>query len=130
MRPFTFIKPTVGDVTRDNIFKSVDLPAPFLPMIPTTSPCSTLKLISFSAHTKRLSPFFVRSFTSPIFRYGSSLPRTRAHQRLRSWLSVPVPNVPSTYCLPTLSNSITFLLIAFVILSDVDFQKITHILIQ
>ena len=37
---------------------------------------------------------FVRSLTWPIFRYGSSLPRMRCHQRLTSWASEPVRSGP------------------------------------
>ena len=37
-RPRRQIRPAVGSVIRLRIFKSVDLPAPFLPMIPSTSP--------------------------------------------------------------------------------------------
>ena len=32
-------RPAVGSVIRLRIFSSVDLPAPFRPMMPTTSPC-------------------------------------------------------------------------------------------
>ena len=37
------VRPVVGAVTRLSSLRSVLLPALFLPMIPTTSPCSTLK---------------------------------------------------------------------------------------
>ena len=43
------ILPEVGGVIFERIFKRVDFPAPFLPIIPKVSPCSTLKLTSFSA---------------------------------------------------------------------------------
>ena len=44
-RPLMLIFPVVGVVTRERIFNSVDLPAPFFPMIPKTSPFSTEKEI-------------------------------------------------------------------------------------
>ena len=42
-------RPSVGSVIRERIFSSVDLPAPFRPMMPTTSPGFTSKLTSLSA---------------------------------------------------------------------------------
>lgn len=42
MRPFTFICPVVGSVTRESNLSKVDLPAPFLPIIPSISPCLIL----------------------------------------------------------------------------------------
>ncbi|MNQ67692.1 hypothetical protein D3C85_822260 [compost metagenome] len=51
IRPLDLMLPVVGAVTFDNIFNKVDFPAPFLPMIPKTSPRSTSKLISCKAHT-------------------------------------------------------------------------------
>ena len=47
--PFAFMLPRDGDVICDIILSRVDLPAPFLPMTPRTSPCCTSKLISFKA---------------------------------------------------------------------------------
>ena len=46
--PFTSIFPPVGVRTPVIIFKSVDLPAPFIPIIPTVSPrfMSKLRLLS------------------------------------------------------------------------------------
>src|SRR5215831_14581511 len=41
--------PFVGGVMRERIFRSVLLPAPFGPMMPTTSPTPTLKVTSLSA---------------------------------------------------------------------------------
>ncbi|MNR56630.1 hypothetical protein D3C85_1772400 [compost metagenome] len=38
IRPRDFILPAVGAVTFERIFKSVDFPAPFFPIIPKTSP--------------------------------------------------------------------------------------------
>lgn len=98
-RPFIFTCPVVGVAVRLSIFKSVDFPAPLRPMMPGTSPCFTSKLISRNAHTYSLIPFLERSFSSPIFKYGSSLPRTLYHQRLRSWLRVPRPTLPRQYYL-------------------------------
>ena len=40
-RPFTCTSPCVGSVTPDRSFKSVDLPAPFAPMIPIVEPFAT-----------------------------------------------------------------------------------------
>lgn len=97
--PRARMQPAVGEVTRERIFNKVDFPAPFLPIIPSTSPSSTWKLISFNAHTKSPVAFLERSFSSPILRYGSSFPRIRAHQRFKSRLSVPVPMLPNAYCL-------------------------------
>ena len=51
MRPRARMTPVVGDVTRESIFSSVDFPAPLRPMMPITSPSSTLKSMSLSAHT-------------------------------------------------------------------------------
>ena len=45
-RPPNLMFPVVGAVTRESIFNKVDFPAPFLPIIPKTSPRSTSKLIS------------------------------------------------------------------------------------
>jgi hypothetical protein len=42
-RPCMVILPSVGSVMRARIFRSVLLPAPFLPMMPTTSPSSISK---------------------------------------------------------------------------------------
>jgi len=39
--------PSVGAVIRDKSYSSVDLPAQFRPIIPTTSPCSTSNETSF-----------------------------------------------------------------------------------
>ena len=47
--PAISIHPEVGGVMRLRIFNSVLLPAPFLPMTPTTSPWPTSKLRSSSA---------------------------------------------------------------------------------
>ena len=68
MRPLMPMRPTVGEVTRERIFSSVLFPAPFLPMIPTTSPCSTLKSMSLRTHTNPEVPRCVRSLVSPILR--------------------------------------------------------------
>jgi len=51
-RPFIIARPLVGSVIRESNFKSVLFPAPFLPMIPTTSPCFTSKETSFRAQMK------------------------------------------------------------------------------
>ena len=42
--------PLVGCVIRDSTFNKVDLPAPFLPIIPTVSPRLISKDTSLSAH--------------------------------------------------------------------------------
>jgi hypothetical protein len=42
MDPVTFALPVVGGSTCARIFRRVDLPAPFLPMIAITSPESTV----------------------------------------------------------------------------------------
>ena len=72
--PLDLILPVLGPVTLDKILSKVDFPAPFLPIIPKTSPFFTSKLISFKAQTYSDSPFVDLSFASPIFKYGSSLP--------------------------------------------------------
>src|SRR5664280_232550 len=100
MRPFTFILPVVGAVTRDNNFKRVDFPAPFLPIIPSTSPCCTSKLISFSAHTYSYCPLllmlsFFNEFSCPIIKVGSGKPRMLYHHRCISPFRVLVPIKPS-----------------------------------
>ena len=107
MRPLALMLPVVGPVTLERIFSRVLLPAPFFPMIPSTSPCFTSKLMSFSAQAYALSPLLSRTLVSPILRYGSSLPRTRCHHRLRSWLNVPVPTSPRRYCLERFSTLMT-----------------------
>ena len=48
-RPRRCTRPSVGSVMRLRIFSSVLLPAPFRPMMPTTSPRLTSKETSFSA---------------------------------------------------------------------------------
>ncbi len=47
--PFTRISPRVGGMMPDMMSTSVDLPAPFFPMIPCSSPFFTLKLTFSSA---------------------------------------------------------------------------------
>ena len=49
IRPREMIRPVVGGEILESIFKSVDLPAPFLPMIPIDSPAATSKEMFFSA---------------------------------------------------------------------------------
>ena len=51
IRPRDFILPVVGAVTFDNILRSVDFPAPFLPIMAKTSPRLTSKFIFCKAHT-------------------------------------------------------------------------------
>src|SRR5207244_2135069 len=48
-RPRKVTLPSVGSVIRERIFSKVDLPAPFRPMMPTTSPRLTSKDTSFRA---------------------------------------------------------------------------------
>lgn len=65
-RPFTLMLPVVGEVTRLRSLRRVDFPAPFFPMMPSTSPCFTSKLMSRRA--LMCSPFWafwVRSLTWP-----------------------------------------------------------------
>lgn len=50
-RPLALLSPVVGAVIREISFNYVVLPAPFLPMMPSSSPCSTSRLISFNAQT-------------------------------------------------------------------------------
>ncbi len=45
-RPWIDTVPCVGSVIRERIFSSVLLPAPLRPMMPTTSPARTSKLMS------------------------------------------------------------------------------------
>ena len=47
--PYTFTLPFVGFITPATTFKRVDLPAPFEPIKPITSPCFTLNEISDKA---------------------------------------------------------------------------------
>src|SRR4030095_7547720 len=55
--PRILILPSDGKVILERSLRSVDLPAPFGPMIPTTSPLSILRLISFNAKkNSRLIP--------------------------------------------------------------------------
>ena len=48
-RPRIVARPEVGVVIRVSTFSSVDLPAPFRPITPSTSPCATSKVMSFRA---------------------------------------------------------------------------------
>ena len=57
-------EPLVGAVMRDRIFRSVDLPAPFAPMIPSVMPQGTSKSMLSRAQNVRDSatgPFLIRS---------------------------------------------------------------------
>jgi hypothetical protein len=49
MEPEILAAPDVGGSTRARILSSVDLPAPFLPMIASTSPESTVNETSLRA---------------------------------------------------------------------------------
>ena len=49
--PLARMVPVVGEVTRERSLSKVDFPAPFLPMIPTTSPSLTSKVMSLRAQT-------------------------------------------------------------------------------
>ena len=66
--PFARITPVVGAVIRDKSFNKVDFPEPFLPIIPTTSPCLTSNDMFFNAHTNSECPLLERSFVSPTLR--------------------------------------------------------------
>ena len=83
-------------------FNSVDLPAPFEPMMPTASPLLTVKLTPFSA----INVVPIRRWSVPMRVFGSSLPRLRAHQLCRSPRSVPPPICPKRYCFFTFSTRI------------------------
>ena len=114
IRPFTFMLPVVGAVTLANYFSNVDFPAPFLPIIPSISPCFTSKFISFNAQMKssacpasgvrRLAD---KIFSCPIINVGSGRPRILYNQRWRSPFRVFVPIRPNLYCLETFSILIT-----------------------
>ena len=65
--------PLVGGVIRDRIFRSVLLPAPFRPMMPTTSPTRTSKLTSRSAQKS------VADVASPP-EAAQALPRSGRHR--------------------------------------------------
>jgi len=98
------IWPEVGAVTCDMILSNVLFPAPFRPMMPSTSPSSSSKLTS--ARAQKCSPNRRARCSSPTVRSGSGLPRTFAHQRLRSSTSIPPPSTPSRYCLLRCSTEI------------------------
>lgn len=49
MRPLEIMLPLVGGVILLSTLRSVDFPAPFLPIMPTESPGLTVKLMSFKA---------------------------------------------------------------------------------
>ncbi len=102
-RPRMRISPSVGAVMRLISFSMVDLPAPLRPSSATASPLFTLKDTSFSAQNFSL---WARC-SLPIFTLGSSLPRMRANQLVRSPCSVPPPIMPSRYSLETPSISST-----------------------
>ena len=102
-RPRMRISPSVGAVMRLISFSMVDLPAPLRPSIATASPRFTPKVTSFSAQN-----FWLWARCSlPILTLGSSLPRTRANQLVRSPCSVPPPIMPRRYSLETPSTSRT-----------------------
>ena len=61
---------------------------------PQLPPCSLCPLWLTFSWRWTLDTDFVRSFTSPIFRYESSFPRTLCHQRFTSCASDPVPTSP------------------------------------
>ena len=67
-------------------FNSVDLPAPFEPMMPTASPLLTVKLTPFSA----INVVPIRRWSVPMRVFGSSLP----------------PICPKRYCFFTFSTRI------------------------
>ena len=50
-RPSNTILPDVGGTSQVSILKKVDLPAPFGPMMPRSSPCFTVKSMSALAST-------------------------------------------------------------------------------
>ena len=86
-RPYTFASPDVGSVMRERIFNNVDLPAPFLPMIPSTSPSFTSKEISRRAQMTSLCDE-LSVICSPLMvnwgcEFESNLVRLRSRRKLR-----------------------------------------------
>ena len=68
MRPRDFMLPVVGAVTLDNIFNKVDLPAPFLPIIPNNFTTLYFKINILQCPYIITFTFVLRSFVSPIFK--------------------------------------------------------------
>ncbi len=58
MRPLTVTVPEVGVRTPVMIFRIVDFPEPFVPMMPTVSPCQTVMDTSFRASFSVYRCFF------------------------------------------------------------------------
>src|SRR5438105_4292144 len=72
-RPVTSAWPRVGSVIRERIRSSVVLPAPFRPMIPSTSPSRTWKETSSSAQMRSRGVRPVRSVRRPCTRWSRSV---------------------------------------------------------
>src|SRR5687768_10639537 len=92
--PLPFIDPVVGLVTRESIFSNVDLPAPFAPTIPQTSPSLMSKLMSCKAQN---SPGVVDSplTSDACLKNAASFLRTDdCHHLFRSWRREPLPILP------------------------------------
>jgi len=75
IRPIARIHPVVGDVILETNLSRVDLPTPFLPIIPKIYSCSIPRLISFSVHRLSFVLFEVFLACCPIFKYRSSFPK-------------------------------------------------------
>ena len=62
--PVTLTSPLVGFKTPVIIFNMVDFPEPFVPIIPTHSPCLTSKLTPERTKSSRYFFFFVKPSAS------------------------------------------------------------------
>src|SRR5205823_6269542 len=93
-------------------FNKVDLPAPFLPMIPTTSPFGISKETSFSAQMQSGSPL---PFTTPRKRRNGAVTVSVSESRSVRYRS----RFPIRYCFATFSARIAISLISYLLALEV-----------
>src|SRR5438874_5692112 len=105
-RPCNSAQPRVGLVMRDSTLSSVLLPAPLLPMMPTTSPGSTLKETSSSAHTRSISRATVRPLTNARRRPAPRATETTSDSRSDSYGNADSVRSPMRYCFASPSTRI------------------------
>src|SRR5689334_7032108 len=80
---------------RDRIFSSVDLPAPLRPMMPSTSPCFTSKLTSFSAQKRWSAATLPRNWPTRLS--GARITSVSVSTKV---CVCGAADAPSTYSLP------------------------------
>src|ERR1700723_583065 len=98
IRPSTPKEPDVGYVILERIFSRVLFPAPFFPMMPTVSPCRIDSEMVSSA----------QSHSSSLLLRAKSSARALAMESRRVGLELP-----SLYCLETLSTQMATLIVRF-----------------